>query len=185
MSSWNLLGFHQNLIVADTVDEASAKLGAILAAGPEVRTIMLLLNPRTDGFRPWLDAVKIATPETRGLMVQRFFAQVLIRAGYNVVIGRELDIFARSRLRSLLIEVKSSLAGGRFGSRAEINQLDGYLIASERRRAERWLGTMGIENPILLRKNLRNQMRARSIGHLSISWLSIRETLLPHISSIL
>ena len=185
MSSWNLLGIHQNLIVADTVDEASAKLGAILAAGSEVRTITLLLNPRTDEFRPWLDAVKITTPETRGLMVQRFFAQILIRAGYDVVVGRELDIFARGRLRSLLIEVKSSLAGGRFGSRAELNQLDGYLIASERRRAERWLGTMGIKNPILLRKNLRNQIRIRNIGLIDVRWLSRRETLLPHLSSVL
>ena len=118
-------------------------------------------------------------------MAQRFFAQILIRAGYAVVIGRELDIFARGRLRSLLIEVKSSLVGGRFGSQADLSQLDGYLIASERRGAERWLGTMGIENPILLRKNLRNQMRIRNIGHIDISWLSQRETLLPHLSSVL
>ena len=185
MSSWNLLGIHQNLIVADTIGDASTKLGAILAAGPKVRTITLLLDPAKDEVRPWLDAVKIATPEIRGLMVQRFFAQILIRAGYAVVIGRELDIFARGRLRSLLIEVKSSLAGGRFGSQADLSQLDGYLIASERRGAERWLGTMGIENPILLRKNLRNQMRIRNIGHIDISWLSQRETLLPHLSSVL
>ena len=185
MSALNLLGIHQNVIVAETIDDASAKLGAKLAVGPEVRTIILLLDPTKEEVRPWLDAVKIAAPEIRGLMVQRFFAQIFIRAGYDVVVGRELDIFARGRLRSLLIEVKSSLAGGRFGSRGELSQLDGYLIASERRRAERWLGTMGIKKPMLLRNTLRNQMRIRNIGLIDIRWLSQRETLLPHLSSIL
>jgi hypothetical protein len=137
MNSWNLLGSFQKVIITETVDDASAKLRASLATGPKVRTITLLLDPTREEVTPWLDSVKAATPEIRGLMVQRFFARIFIRAGYEVVVGRELDIFARSRLRSLFIEVKSSLAGGRFGSRAEISQLDGYLIASERRRAER------------------------------------------------
>jgi len=174
----------QRVIMTETLDEASTKLRALLATVPEVRTITLLLDPTKEEVAPWLDAVKAAAPEIRGLMVQRFFARIFIKAGYEVFVGRELDIFARGRLRSLLIEVKSSLAGGRFGSWAEISQLDGYLIASERRRAERWLGIMGINKPLMLRGTIRNEMRSRNIGLIDIRWMSPKETLLPHLSSV-
>jgi len=167
-----------------TFDEACAKLRTALMTGPEVRTIRLVLDPKSREVAPWLDAVKAATPEIRGLMVQRFFARMLCKAGYNVTIGSKLDIFARGRLRSLLIEVKSSLAGGRFGSSAGVSQLDGYLIASERRKASRWLGTMGINKPIELREAFRTEMQIRRIGLIDISWVSPIETLLPHLQSV-
>jgi len=182
--SRNLLNSSQEVLRALTFDEATAKLRAALMTGPEIRTIRLILDPTRTEVVPWLDAVKAAIPEIRGLMVQRFFARMLCKAGYNVVVGSKLDIFARNRLRSLFMEVKSSLAGGRFGSSAEINQLDGYLIASERRRAERWLGTMGINKPIELRGTFRMQMRMRNIGLVDIRWASPNETLSTHLQSV-
>ncbi len=154
-----------------------------MAVGPEVRTIRLLLDPASESLAPWLESARAAAPETRGLMVQGFFAQVLSRAGYRVIVGRELDIFARGRLRSILFEVKSSLRGGRFGSKPEMTQLDGYLIACQRRRAERWLGTMGIDKPMELRGPLRNKMLRENIGHLDVRWVSPKGTL-PHFSSV-
>ena len=78
----------------------------------------------------------------------------------------------------------SSLAGGKFGSRPEITQLDGYLIASERRGAERWLGIMGINKPMGLHDTFRTEMRTRNIGLIDIRWVSSRETLLPHLQSV-
>lgn len=166
-----------------TIDQASVGLRAALAVGPQVRTVRLLLDPTSASLSPWLECARVAAPEIRGLMVQGFFARVLSRAGYRVVVGRELDIFARCRLRSLFVEVKSSLRGGKFGSKKELIQLDGYLVASERRRAERWLGTMGIYRPIELRDAFRNKMRLGGIGHLDLRWVSPRSTL-PHFASV-
>jgi len=184
MNSWNPSDSFQGAIRTQTFDEACAKLRTALMTGPEVRTIRLLLDPRSGEVAPWFESAKAATPEIRGLMVQRFFARMLCKAGYEVVVGSKLDIFAKGRLRSLFIEVKSSLAGGRFGSPAEITQLDGYLIASERKGAERWLGTMGINKPIGLRDAFRAEMRIRNIGLIDIRWVSPRETLLPHLQSV-
>ena len=166
-----------------TIDQASAGLKAALAVGPEVRTIRLLLDPASETLAPWLESARAAVPETRGLMVQGFFAQVLGRAGYRVIVGSELDIFARGRLRSLLLEVKSSLKGGRFGSKDEMAQLDGYLIACQRRSAERWLGTMGIDKPMELRGPFRKKMRRGNIGHLDLRWISPKDAL-PRFSSV-
>jgi len=162
---------------AATVEQASAGLKAALTVGPEVRTIHLLLDPAGESLAPWLESAKAAAPETRGLMVQGFFAQILSRAGYRVIVGRELDIFARGRLRSILLEVKSSLKGGRFGSKPQMIQLDGYLIAGQRRRAERWLGTMGIVKPMELRGPFKRKMRLENIGHLDLRWVSPKDAL--------
>jgi hypothetical protein len=184
MNSSSLIGSFQRVVRAESIDEAGAGLRAALAIGPEVRAIRLVIDPRNEEVAPWLRSVRAAAPEIRGLMVQSFFARIFSRAGYNVVVGKEWDLFARSRFRSLFVEVKSSLAGGRFGSRAEISQLDGYLIASERRRAERWLGTMGINKPLDLHDTFRNEIRSRNIGHIDIRWISPTDTLLPHLPSI-
>ena len=155
-----------------------------MAIGPKVRTIRLLFDPTSGEVTPWLESAKAASPEIRGWMVQRFFARILSKAGYDIVVGRELDIFARSRLRSLFIEVKSSLAGGRFGSQADVSQLDGYLIACQRNGAERWLGVMGINKPMDLCDAFRVAIRARNIGLIDIRWVSTKETLLPHLPSV-
>ena len=159
-------------------------LRAALAIGPKVRTIRLLLDPNSKETSAWLEAAKTATPETRGLMVQGFFARIFSKAGYEVVVGSKLDIFARSRFRSLFIEVKSSLAGGRFGSQAAMTQLDGYQAACERNRAEIWLGVMGINRPMGLHHSFRAGMQERSIGLIDVRWVSKNESLLPHITSI-
>jgi hypothetical protein len=169
---------------ANTVDEAGARLGTLLANGNATRTIRLVIDPTNTEIAPWLNAVKSATPEIRGWMVQRFFARILVKAGYDVVIGSALDIFARNRLRSLFVEVKSSLGGGKFGSQAEITQLDSYLTACERNRAERWLGIMGINKPMNLRDTFRTEIRSRNIGLIDIRWIATRETLLPHLPSV-
>jgi hypothetical protein len=168
------------VVRAESIDEAGAGLRAALATGPKVRTIWLLFDPTSNEVIPWLESAKAASPEIRGLMVQRFFARILSKAGYDIIVGRELDIFARCQLRSLFIEVKSSLAGGRFGSQADISQLDGYLIACQRNGAERWLGTMGITKPMNLHDTFRAAMRHRNIGLIDIRWVSSNETLLPH-----
>ncbi len=160
-----------------TIEQAGEGLKVALTAGPEVRTIRLLLDPDSESLAPWLEAVIAATPEIRGLMVQGFFAQILSRAGYQVIVGSQLDVFARGRFRSILLEVKSSLRGGRFGSKPEMAQLDGYLIACQRRRADRWLGTMGIEKPMELRGPFRKKMRLENIGHLDLRWVSPKNTL--------
>jgi hypothetical protein len=160
-----------------TIDQAGAGLRTALAVGPEVRVIRLLLDPTSESLAPWLEAARAAPPEIRGLMVQAFFARTLSRAGYKVVVGNELDIFARSRLRSLLVEVKSSLKGGKFGSKAEMAQLDGYLVASQRRGAERWLGTMGIDRPMELRASFKHGMRLGNVGHFDLRWVSPRNTM--------
>jgi len=172
------------VVGARTFDDACAGLRRALATGPETRTIRIIINPTNTEVAPWLAAARASTPEIRGLMVQGFFARMLCRAGYNVVVGSELDIFAKSRIRSLFVEVKSSLAGGRFGSRAGITQLDGYLTASERRRAERWLGTMGLNKPIELRDVFKAELRARNIGQIDIWWASPEETLLSQLHSV-
>lgn len=189
MESWHTtrpafeIGSDGLVVWVATIEQASAGLKAALAFVPGVRTIRLLLDPESKSLAPWLESVSTTTPEARGLMVQGLFAQVLSGAGYNVVVGRELDIFARGRIRSLLLEVKSSLKGGRFGSRPEMAQLDGYLIACRRRRAERWLGTMGIQRPIELRGPLRYKMRRENIGHLDLRWVSPKDAL-PHFLSV-
>jgi len=177
-------GSSRLVVRTESIDEAGAGLRAALAIGPEVRTIWLLFDPTSKEVVPWLESAKAASPEIRGLMVQRFFARILSKAGYDIVIGRELDIFARCRLRSLFIEVKSSLAGGKFGSRADLSQLDGYLTACQRNGAERWLGTMGIAKPMNLHDAFRAAMRRRNIGLIDIRWISTKETLLPHLSSV-
>jgi len=184
MNSWFLFSSSWTVVQVETIDEAGAGLRAALAIGPRVRTIMLLFDPTNNDVKSWLESAKTASPELRGLMVQRFFARILTKAGYDVVVGRELDIFARSRLRSLFIEVKSSLAGGLFGSQAEISQLDGYLVACQRNRAEIWLGTMGIIKPMNLHGTFRTAMRTRNVGLIDIRWVSTEETLLPHLSSV-
>ena len=184
MNLWYLFGSSRVAIRASSIDEAGAGLRAALAIGPNVRTIWLLFDPTSNEVVPWLEAAKAASPEIRGLMVQSFFARILRKAGYDIVIGRELDIFARCRLRSLFIEVRSSLAGGKFGSRADLSQLDGYLIACQRNGAERWLGTMGITKPMKLHDVFRAAMRRSNIGLIDIRWISTKETLLPHLSSV-
>jgi hypothetical protein len=181
MISLHSFGSLRLVIRVETIDEAGAGLRAALATGPKVRTILLLFDPTGDEVTPWLESARAASPEIRGLMVQRFFARMLSKAGYDVIVGRELDIFARNRFRSLFIEVKSSLAGGRFGSQANIRQLDGYLAACQKTRAERWLGTMGINKPMGLRDTFRTAMRTRNIGLIDIRWVSTKETLLPHL----
>ena len=184
MNLWHLFGSSRIVVRAESIDGAGVGLRSALAIGPKVRTICLLFDPTSNEVTPWLESAKAASPEIRGLMVQSFFARVLCKAGYDVVVGRELDIFARCRLRSLFIEVKSSLTGGKFGSRAEISQLDGYLIACQRNRAERWLGTMGIIRPMNLHDTFRAAMRRMNIGLIDIRWISTKETLLPHLSSV-
>jgi len=186
MSSWNPLNSLQEaVVVAETVEQAGAGLKAALATGPELRTIRIQINPSNEEFAPWLESARAAIPEIRGLMVQSFFARMLSQAGYEVTVGRELDIFAKGRLRSLLVEVKSSLSGRKLGSNGVLVQLDGYLVASERRRAERWLGTMGINRPMALRLPFKIAMRARRIGLIDISWMSPGDTLIPHLSQYL
>jgi len=184
MNLWPLFCSSRIAVRAESIDEAGAGLRAALAIGPKVRTIWLLFDPTSNEVMPWLESAKAASPEIRGLMVQRFFARILTKAGYDIVVGRELDIFARCRLRSLFVEVKSSLAGGRFGSQADISQLDGYLIACQRNGAERWLGTMGIIKPMNLRDAFRAAMRRSNIGLIDIRWVSAKETLLPHLASV-
>ena len=181
MNSWHFFGSSKIVVRAESIDEAGVGLNAALAAGPRVRTILLLFDPMCNDIAPWLESAKAASPEVRGMMVQSFFARILSKAGYDIVVGRELDIFAKCRLRSFFVEVKSSLAGGKFGSKADISQLDGYLIACERNGAERWLGTMGITNPIRLRDTFRTAMRRRNIGLIDIRWVSANETLFPHL----
>ena len=185
MNSWNRLGPTLGVIRAQTIEEAGTGLRMLLATGLDLRTIKLSIDPTGEEIKPWLEYVRSATPQMMGMMVQRLFARVFVKAGYDVVVGTRLDLFARSRLRSLFVEVKSSRAGGMFGSQAEMIQLDGYLIASERRRAERWLGTTGIEKPMKLREKFRAQMRRKNIGLIDIAWVSPRETLLSHLSSVI
>jgi hypothetical protein len=116
-------------------------------------------------------------------MVQRLFGRLFTQAGYDVELGRELDVFAKGSLRSVLVEVKSSLDGGSFGSHKGIVQLEGYLVVSERRRAQRWLGTMGINNPIELCAHLRAYMRGGNVGLIEVRWVVPENTLPPHLWS--
>jgi hypothetical protein len=184
MIAWNPLGSFQMVVRAETIDEAGAKLEDALAIGPQIRTIRLVLNRTNKEFTPWFDSARAASPEVRGMMVQLFFARLFSKAGYSVVVGKREDIFATGRFRSLFVEVKSSLKGGKFGSQSVITQLDGYLVASERRRADRWLGTMGINEPMKLHDSFRTEIHSRNIGHLDVRWVSPRETLLPYLPSI-
>jgi len=184
LNLWHLFGSSRIVVRAESIDDSGAGLRTALAIGPKVRTIWFLFDPTSAEVTPWLESAKAASPETRGLMVQSFFARILSKAGYDIVVGRELDIFARCRLRSLFIEVKSSLAGGKFGSQADISQLDGYLVACQRNGAERWLGTMGIIKPMNLHDTFRTAMRRRNVGLIDIRWVSAKDTLLPHLPSV-
>jgi hypothetical protein len=172
------------VVVAATIEEAGARLRTALAVGPEVSTIRLLLDPTSGQFAPWLEAAKAASREVRGQMVQRLFGRLFAKAGYEVELGRELDIFARGRLRSLLVEVKSSLDGGSFGSQKGIAQLEGYLLASGRRRSQRWLGTMGINNPIELSAPLKAYMKAGNVGLVEVRWVAQQNLLPPYLWSV-
>jgi hypothetical protein len=169
--------------VAATIREAGARLRRALAVGPEIRTIRLLLNPASEQFAPWLEAARAATREIRGQMVQALFGRLFTEAGYEVELGRELDIFARGNLRSVLVEVKSSLDGRSFGSQKGIGQLEGYLAESRRRRAQRWLGTMGINNPIELSASLRAYMRDGNVGLIEVRWVAPENTLPSYLES--
>jgi hypothetical protein len=171
-------------VVAATIEEAGAKLRTALAVGPEVTTIRLLLDSTSEQFAPWLEATRTASREIRGQMVQRFFGRLFTKAGYEVELGRELDVFASGRLRSVLVEVKSSLDGGSFGSHKGIAQLEGYLTASEKRRVQRWLGTMGINSPIELCAHLRAYMRSGNVGLIEVRWVAPENTLPPYLWSV-
>jgi len=174
----------QLAIRASTLTEASSKLRTALSTGPETRTIRMLLDPKGKEIGPWLSAVRAATPELRGIMVQGFFARVFRMAGYDVVVGKELDIFARNRQRSMLVEVKSSLKGAGFGSQTEIAQLEGYLVVSERKKASTWLAVMGLNKPVRLRDGFKAELRIRNIGLIDVRWISPEDTLMPHLASI-
>jgi hypothetical protein len=177
---WTAAGQSDVTLKATTLPEAAAGLRAVLSTGTEVRTIRILLNPKGEDVRPWLDSARKAIPEIRGMMVQGLFARVFRMAGYDVIVGKTLDLFARNRLRSLFVEVKSSLDGIAFGSLPDIKQLEGYLVVSERNKAETWLAIMGLNRPIRLRDGFRAKMRARNIGLLDVRWISADETLTPH-----
>jgi len=164
--------------------EASSKLRVALSAGPEVRTIRMLLDPKGREIGLWLSSVRASTPELRGIMVQGFFARIFRMAGYDVIVGRELDIFAKNRQRSILVEVKSSLNGAGFGSHVEIAQLEGYLVVSERKRASTWLAVMGLNKPVRLRDGFRSELRIRNIGLIDVRWISPEDTLTPHLASV-
>lgn len=99
-------------------------------------------------------------------------------------LGRELDVFAKGKLRSVFVEVKSSLDGGIFGSHKGIAQLEGYLTASVSRRAQRWLGTMGINSPIELSARLRAYMRGGNVGLVEVRWVAPENTLPPFLWSV-
>lgn len=167
-------------VVASTMQEAGVGLRAALSSGPRIRTIRLLLNPSGGDLGQWLESARRSIPETRGVMVQAFLARLFMLAGYDVVVGTRFDIFAKNRTRSLFTEVKSSLKGTKFGSRDEIEQLETYFVASERKRAEIWLAIMGLTKPMQLRFHFRTEMRIRNIGLIDTRWVSPEETLLPH-----
>ena len=166
---------------AATIDEAGIGLRKALAEGPQARKIRVWLDPFSPELGPWLESAKAAAPEIRGMMVQGFFARMFTKAGFEVMVGRELDVSARGPFRTLLIEVKSSLAGGKFSSQDLLKQLDGYPRVSEGRGAEIWLGTMGIRRPISLSDVIRTEMHGRNIRLIEARWISPRDTLLPHL----
>ena len=174
----------QLTIRASTLTEAGSKLRAALSTGPKTRTIIVLLDPKGKEIGLWLTAVRATTPELRGIMVQGFFGRVFRMAGYDVIVGKELDIFARNRQRSMLVEVKSSLNGAAFGSQAEIAQLEGYLAVGERKRASTWLAVMGLNKPVRLRDGFKSGLRIRNIGLIDVRWISPEDTLVPHLASI-
>ncbi len=117
-------------------------------------------------------------------MVQRLFGRLFTQAGYEVELGRELDVFAKGKLRSVFVEVKSSLDGGIFGSHKGIAQLEGYLTASVSRRAQRWLGTMGINSPIELSARLRAYMRGGNVGLVEVRWVAPGDMLTANMRSV-
>jgi len=176
---WTRLNSTEVEVVACTMQEAGAGLRAALSSGPETRTVRLLLNPSGGDLGQWLCAARDAIPETRGVMAQAFLARIFRLAGYDVVVGTRYDIFAKNRSRSLFAEVKSSLNGPKFGSQNEIEQLERYLAASERKRAEIWLAIMGLGKPMQLRLSFRSEMRTRNIGLIDARWVAPEETL-PH-----
>jgi hypothetical protein len=175
-----LIGLPLREIKAGTVGEAGARVKDVLTNEPHVRTIRLFLDSTSSELGPWLEAVKTIAPEKRGMMVQGFFTRVFIEAGYDIKVGREFDILARGSNRSYLVEVKSSLEGGKFGSEAILTQLDGYSKSDEGRGADIWLGTMGIKRPILLGITFRTELYIRNIGHIDARWVSPKESLLLH-----
>jgi Holliday junction resolvase len=183
-TSWTRLTSAEVEVIARTMQEASAGLRAALSSGPKIRTIRLLLDPTGDDFGQWLDSARRAIPEARGAMVQAFLARIFRLAGYDVVVGTKFDIFAKNRSRSLFAEVKSSLNGNKFGSQNEVEQLDRYLVASERRRAEIWLAIMGLSRPMQLRISFRSELRLRNIGVIDARWVSPDETLPHHFASV-
>ncbi|HEY6282557.1 MAG TPA: hypothetical protein VIW22_01375 [Nitrososphaerales archaeon] len=131
-----------------------------------------------------MEAARAASREIRGQMVQRLFGRLFTQAGYEVELGRELDIFAKGQLRSVFVEVKSSLDGGIIGSHKGIAQLEGYLTVSQRRRAQRWLGIMGINNPITLSARLRAYMKGGNVGLIEVRWVAPENTLSPYLWSV-
>jgi hypothetical protein len=183
-SAWTRLTSTEAVVIARTMQEASGGLRAALSSGPKIRTIRLLLDPNGDDLGQWLSSAREAIPETRGVMVQAFLARLFRLAGYDVVVGTTYDIFAKNRSRSLFAEVKSSLNGSKFGSQNEVEQLDRYLVASERRRAEIWLAVMGLSKPMQLRIRFRSELRVRHIGVIDARWVAPDETLPHHFASI-
>jgi hypothetical protein len=175
-----LIGLPVREIRAGTVREAGAGVKVVLTNEPHVKKIRLSLDPTSPELKPWLEAVKIKGPERRGGMVQAFFTRVFCEAGYDITVGKEFDILARGSHRSYLVEVKSSLEGGKFGSEAILTQLDGYSMVDEGRGADVWLGTMGIKRPILLSVTFRTELYIRNIGHIDARWVSPKESLLLH-----
>ncbi|MDE1852572.1 MAG: RHS repeat protein [Thaumarchaeota archaeon] len=168
-------------VSAAAFEEAGAGLGRSLAVGPEIKTVRLLLNPTSEEFATWLESARAATPEDRGDLVHGFFMKLFREANYNANREGAYDIFARGRLRSLFVEIKSKLEGGWFGSQKDIDQLEGYLVASQRRGASRWLGVMGINNPIELSAPLRAYMNAGNVGLIEVRWVAPGDTLLPYL----
>jgi Holliday junction resolvase len=183
-TSWTRLAPTEVEVIARTMQEASAGLRAALSSGPKIRTIRLLLDPNGSDLEQWLNSAREAIPEARGVMVQAFLARIFRLAGYDVVVGTKFDIFAKNRSRSLFAEVKSSLNGTKFGSQNEVEQLDRYLIVSERRRAEIWLAIMGLSKPMELRIRFKSELRVRNIGVIDARWVAPDETLPYHFASV-
>jgi hypothetical protein len=164
--------------------KAGCELRIALASGPKIRTVRIILDPNDREMGPWLSSARACTPELRGIMVQGFFAHIFRMAGYDVIVGKELDVCAKNQQRSMLVEVKSSLNGAGFGSHVEIAQLEGYLVVSERRRAETWLAVMGLNKPVRLRDGFKSELRIRNIGLIDVRWISPEDTLMPYLSSV-
>ena len=155
------------VIRAASFEEAGAGLGKALV-NPEIMRIRLLLDPTSEDFAPWFEAFHETSD--MGTTGRAFIAKLLRSAGYEVDVGEPLDIFAKGRVRSLLLESKARLNGGVLGNQ-EKTQLEGYLTASTRRNAQRWLGIMGVDRPTELSGDLKSAMRAGNIGLLEARWV--------------